>query len=170
TGEIKALQALPAGDIDGYRAWRDRRAEVLKAYPDLKAGADDAERAWLGRTIDQVIAEADARLGDDPRAATDRLLRADAALGQAEGFRAVEGRLTEARRRAVRAALDAARREALAVVAKKKDDPDCMRAAAAVARRLQEDFGDEAAALQIDEVERFSKGDALLTELARDAN
>jgi hypothetical protein len=170
TGEIDALAALPVGDTDGYRAWRDRRADVLTAYPDLKARADGAERAWLDRTVDQLVAEADARLGDDPLGATTRLRLAAAELGQAKGFVAVRGRLTEARKRALRAAVEAARHEALGVVKKKKGDPDCMRAAAAVARRLQADFGDEAAELQIDEVERFGKGYAFLAALEESAN
>jgi hypothetical protein len=167
---VQALEGLAAGDADGYRAWLRRRGELLEAFPGLKPRAVRAERAWLERSADQAIAEADARLPDDPRAATARLRRANDDLSQGDGVDAVRGRLREARARALHAALEAARREALAVVARKKDDPDCMRAAAAIARRLRDDFGEEATDLRSDEVEKFSRGYAFLTALEESAN
>jgi formylglycine-generating enzyme required for sulfatase activity len=167
---VEALEGLPAGDVEGYSAWRRQRDEVLGAFSELTLRAGAAELAWLNRSLDEAIGAADGRLPDDPRAATARLRRAKEELGAVEGFGAQKGRLREPREKAVRAALEAARREALDVVARKKNDPDCMKAAAEVARHLQDDFGQEAADLNITEVEIFAQNYAFLADLEDKAN
>jgi hypothetical protein len=94
------VEALPAGDVEGYTAGAARRQAAQRSFPEYAGEIGAAERDWTRRTIDQGMAEADGRLADDPaRAAAD--LRA---LAMALGHQLPQNlppELRAARRRAV---------------------------------------------------------------------
>jgi hypothetical protein len=118
--EVASLQALPAGDIEGYRQGRRLRAEMAEQFPSFKADLERLARDWFQQTADRAVAQANTLLPSDPAAVSAKLQQLDRDLFSLDDqsrphYALVKARLLAARRQAVLARLEAARKQGLAL-------------------------------------------------------
>jgi hypothetical protein len=124
------------------------------------------EEGWAGRTADAAIAEAEPLMKNDPARASAQLQATARALTSLGNYSTAQRKLRQVRQRAVQLRLEAARREAQKLLA-----TDNYQAAADLARRLEEDCGQEAQAVKLGaDLKRFQESCAFLAELASRAN
>jgi hypothetical protein len=141
---IEQMKSILAGDETAFRKDRDKRTLLANLFPSLKPQLRRGETGWAERTVDAGIKEADALIRSDPDKASLRLQQVSRMLSENELGNVEEGRLWTARRKAMLARLELAKREALALVAKEKEARDGFRLAAQRARRVFEEMENEA--------------------------
>ena len=157
----KTYENLPPGDFAA--AWRVR--ELAKATEHWAEPARDEEVRWVQRVLDAELAAAEPQVAAAPRDASARLRQLAIALSQFGTLADVEQRLSEARRRAVHAWLDSARRQGRTLIA-----ADRFQAAADAARQFDVEAGAEAEAVgAAAELAHVRQSYTFLAELARQA-
>jgi hypothetical protein len=120
------------------------------------------EEGWAGRTVDAAIAEAEPFMKSDPARASAQLRLTAGKLTSLGDYSAPQRKLWQVRQRAVQWRLEAARRAVQKLVA-----ADDYQAAADLAKRLEEECGQEAQAVELAaDLKRFQESCAFLTELA----
>jgi hypothetical protein len=77
---VVALETLPAGDLAGFQAGTQGRAEVLREFPAWKRDLTTAEAQWVRRTALSVVAEARDLSRTDARKAMERIEAAERAV------------------------------------------------------------------------------------------
>jgi hypothetical protein len=154
----------PAATFARIAEARSLYADWFAAHPGAERNLAAGEGRFLQAVVDRAVGEAERLRG--PMAAS-VLLHKTAAVCAAPLQRhpGPADRLREARRKAVQAALDAARREARGLI-----ERDRFQAAAAVAERLHKELRDDAEAVGgADALIRFRDECGYLADLARQA-
>jgi hypothetical protein len=159
------VEKVPAGEFGGYRAGRPAREALRQEFGSLRQPLDEAERAWLEGTVTAVLTATAPLLKSDPLQASRRLRQAATDVAECGDYPSAQDRLLAARKQAVAAGLNAAKRQGRALVG-----ADRYQAAAQAANRLQEDFGDEVAAVGMTaEFGQVRQSYEFLADLARQA-
>jgi hypothetical protein len=159
------LEKLPPGDVAGYQKGTEARAELGRMFKDLKPQLEAAELAWGERTATAAVSRAEPLFQTDPTRAVAQLRQAARDLAAARPNPWAEERLLAARKRAVLACLEDARRRSRELI-----KADRFQAAAEVAKRLTDTVGVEADTVGVSsELVRFQESQQFLAELARSA-
>jgi hypothetical protein len=170
---VREAEGLLERDPDQASAGLRQAAALLSRtghHPVAQAQLQDARRQAVLARLKQAEAELEGLLAGGRLVAVAAAGRRRAAdlQGEAEATGVqdeVRGRLLDPRRRAVRARLEAARRETAALLKQ-----DRFHAVAAAGERLWQDMGDEAKAVGMaDELRRFRQGCGVFGDLARQA-
>jgi hypothetical protein len=120
------------------------------------------EEGWAGRTADAALAEAELVMKNDPARASAQLQATARELASLGDYSTAQRKLWQVRQRAVQSRLEAARRQVQKLLA-----TDDYQAAADLAKRLEEDCGREAQAVELAaDLKRFQESCAFLAELS----
>jgi hypothetical protein len=145
TRRMRSLEEMPAADLDSYAALHAQLEDLRRQYPTFGSRAEQAEKDWVVRFVDAKVARSDKRLASDPAGASAELQQIARRLSGDRRYALVKDRLTAARGRAARAALDAAAKECAGLGAEHR-----FRDAMAVVARLETVLGNEARALGLE--------------------
>jgi hypothetical protein len=163
---VAGLEDLAPADATGYRAGRDLREFLARTFLAEQGRLKSAQDGWAGRHASALLAQTKPLLASDPAGSARRLGRGLAELRDL-GFSGGEpaARLIEGRTAAVRAGVEAGRREVYGLI-----KADRHQAAAQAAGRWAQALGVEARQAKLDgQLSRLAQAARFFAALARRA-